>query len=263
MFVFDCHVHLPSPGLQYTWEWQPHTADIPQAILYLQHCGIDRILANSVRGEIARTVNEMVAGNDEVARAVNSYPDFIIPACLINTNFPEAALKELERCRNECGMVWVGELCGYTGGYAYNTPAFSDLVRLATKLDMVVHIHNDDIDDMERLCRSFPGTTFVLAHLGDEPEQVTRRIGLAARYPNLYLDICGNGFERMGVLEYAVRVAGPERVLFGSDFTINDPSGVKARIEHSDLDEPTRRKILGGNLVRLLAEHGLVISENP
>ena len=158
-------------------------------------------------------------------------------------------------------MVWIGELCAYASNYSYHTPAFSEAMLLAAQLNMVVHIHNDDIEDMDRLCRQFPDTTFVLAHLGDEPEQVTRRIELGARFANLYLDICGNGFERMGVLEQAVRVVGAERILFGSDFTINDPSGVIARIQHADFDEHTRQKILGGNLIRILAEHGIILPE--
>jgi predicted TIM-barrel fold metal-dependent hydrolase len=48
-------------------------------------------------------------------------------------------------------------------------------------------------------------------------------------------------------------------VLFGSDFTINDPAGVIARIQKSRLDEATRRKVLGDNVRRLLTEHGVHI----
>ena len=99
----------------------------------------------------------------------------------------------------------------------------------------------------------------VLEHLGESPADVRARIGLAAVHPNLYLDMSGNGFERMGVLELAVETAGPERVLFGSDFTINDPAGVIARIQKSRLDEATRRKVLGDNVRRLLTEHGVHI----
>jgi uncharacterized protein len=259
MFIFDCHVHLPSPGLKTTWEWEAHTPDIPSAIRYLRRCGVGRILANTVRGELAQSAAEMRAGNDEIYQAAQEFPDFIVPACLVNTNFPQDILKELERCRKELGMLWVGELCGYAGGYTYDTRAFGEAVQLATRLGMVVHIHNDDDRDMARLCAEFPEATFVLAHLGDEPEQVQRRIALAVRYPNLYLDICGNGFERMGVLELAVRTAGAERVLYGSDFTINDPSGVIARVLHADFDEDTREKILGGNVARLLAERGVAL----
>ena len=255
--VFDCHVHLPSPGLRLTWEWEPFTPDVEAAVRYLKDCGVGRILANSVRGEVARSVAEMIAGNDESAEIARQYPDFVVPACLVNTHFPEEALREVERCHDELGMVWIGELCGYAGGYSYDTPAFAEMLQLATELDMVVHIHDDDYQDVSRLCARFPHTTFVLAHLGESPADVRARIGLAAVHPNLYLDICGNGFERMGVLELAVETAGPERVLFGSDFTINDPAGVIARIQKSRLDEATRRKVLGDNLRRLLGERGV------
>jgi predicted TIM-barrel fold metal-dependent hydrolase len=41
-------------------------------------------------------------------------------------------------------------------------------------------------------------------------------------------------------------------VLFGSDFSINDPSTVIARIEHSFLSEEQKRKVLSENLQALL-----------
>jgi predicted TIM-barrel fold metal-dependent hydrolase len=109
---------------------------------------------------------------------------------------------------------------------------------------------------MARLCADFPQTTFVLAHLGDSEEEVRERIGLAGRYANLNLDICGHGYQRMGVLESAVRVAGSQRVLFGSDYTVNDPAGVIARIQAADFDAQTKAQLLGENLSRLLHKHG-------
>ena len=121
---------------------------------------------------------------------------------------------------------------------------------------MVVHIHNDDPQDMDRLCREFPNITFVLAHLGDSPEEVKERVDLTKRHQKLHLDISGHGYQRMGILEQAVRVAGADRVLFGSDYTINDPAGVIARLDKSNFDIETREKVLGGNLERLLTEHG-------
>jgi predicted TIM-barrel fold metal-dependent hydrolase len=60
----------------------------------------------------------------------------------------------------------------------------------------------------------------------------------------------------MGVLELAVRQAGSGRVLFGSDYTINDPAGVIARIQVADFDEETKARLLGDNCSRLLAERG-------
>lgn len=252
--IFDCHVHLPSPSLGVTLEWSPFTQDIPSAIAYLKRCGIDRIIASTALGLLAKNADEITAANTEIAQLAKRYPDFIEPACQINTSYL-GMLDEIKRCRAELGMVWLGELCGYFAGYEYNTSAFADVLNLAADLKMVVQIHNDDAADMERLCAEFRETTFVLSHLGDEPDSVKRRIAMTARYPNLSLDICGNGFERMGILELAVQTAGTERVLFGSDFTINDPAGVIARIEKSDFDDDTRTKILGASVQKLLRDH--------
>ena len=60
------------------------------------------------------------------------------------------------------------------------------------------------------------------------------------------------GHDRVGMLEYAVDRIGPDRVLFGSDFSINDPSTVIARIEHSFLAEEQKKKVLSENLQALL-----------
>jgi len=253
--IFDCHVHLPSPGLKRTLEWKPCTKDIDAAMVYVRRCGVDGIVASSTRALLAQTPEEVHAGNDETAQAARQYPGFVVPACQVNTNFPQQAIEELHRCKSELGMIWVGELCGYIGGYSYDTPSFREAIRAATEMNMIVQIHHDSAEDMARLLADFPKTTFVLAHLGDAPEEVEERIGLAARFPNLYLDICGHGYQRMGVLELAVRQAGSKRVLFGSDFTINDPAGVIARIQAADFDTETKDGLLGGNLQRLLMEH--------
>ncbi len=50
-----------------------------------------------------------------------------------------------------------------------------------------------------------------------------------------------DGHDRVGMLEYAVKTIGPDRVLFGSDFSINDPSTVIARIESSFLIEVQKK----------------------
>ena len=54
------------------------------------------------------------------------------------------------------------------------------------------------------------------------------------------------------MLEYAVKTIGPDRVLFGSDFSINCPATVIARIEHAFITEEQKQKILSGNLQALL-----------
>ena len=63
--------------------------------------------------------------------------------------------------------------------------------------------------------------------------------------PNCCIDTSGYGHDRVGMLEYAVKTIGPDRILFGSDFSINDPSTVIARVHNAFLTEEQRRKSLG------------------
>jgi len=255
MNIIDSHVHLPSPGIDFTWEWAPFTLTLSRAIEYLKRCGIHQIIANSVRGQIAKTHKEIIAGNDEIIQIANNNNSFVIPACLVNPNFASESLEEIIRCHELYKVNWIGELCNYIGGFSYTSNSFHDIVELATKLNMIIQIHNDDTQQMSKLCFQHPETTFILAHLGDSPEEVKERIQLASIHPNLYLDISGHGHQRMGVLELAVEIAGAEKVLFGSDYTINDPAGVIARIEKSYLTENIKQNILEQNVLTLIKKH--------
>jgi predicted TIM-barrel fold metal-dependent hydrolase len=70
------------------------------------------------------------------------------------------------------------------------------------------------------------------------------------------LDIAGDGHQRVGILERAVKEIGSDRVLYGSDFTINDPSGPITRVRNAFLSEADRENILFRNIDRLLASRG-------
>jgi predicted TIM-barrel fold metal-dependent hydrolase len=118
---------------------------------------------------------------------------------------------------------------------------------------MVLALHTEQ-GEMEYITQKFPEATIAFAHFGDdhESEDIFKRIDMVAKNPNYYLDTSGYGHDRVGVLEYAVKTIGPDRILFGSDFSINDPSTVIARIKNSFLTAEQKQKIFSGNLVGLL-----------
>jgi predicted TIM-barrel fold metal-dependent hydrolase len=91
-------------------------------------------------------------------------------------------------------------------------------------------------------------------HFGDshEGEHIFKRIDALAAHPNTYLDTSGYGHDRVAMLEYAVKTIGPDRVLFGSDFSINCPATVIARIENAFITDQQKKQILSGNLQALL-----------
>ena len=249
--IVDCHVHLPSPGL--VWEWAPFTADLSACLGYLRRCGVDKAVANSVRAVTAKTSDEVRRGNDEAFAAARDSGGFIVPACIVNPEC-EGAAGELERCR-ELGSVWLGEICGYAAGFRYDTKRFRAVVARAVELGMVVQIHAT-AEEMRDICGRFPRGTFVLPHPASGREDIGPRVEALRDLPNMHLDLCGHGYERMGILELAASIA-PERVLFGSDYTINDPAAVIARVRASYLPDGAKDLILGGNAERMLAERGV------
>jgi hypothetical protein len=255
--IFDAHLHCPAESGE-LWQWHPVTKTFEEFVAYLDRTGVDRGIINSQRCQQNGTPAEFVAGNREVARYVEKYKGRFLGACVVNPLFIDEALREMETCRKQFGFVWVGELCNYMKpSYQYTIREFELLVKQTVELGMVLDCHTE-LEEMEHIARSYPKATIVFPHFGDDHEydHIFKRIDLVAQNPNCYLDTSGYGHDRVGMLEYAVNKIGADRVLFGSDFSINCPATVIARVNHAFITEEQKRKILSGNLQALLKKTG-------
>jgi len=246
---FDAHLHCPSETGE-VWQWRPVTRTMEEFVGHLDRTGIRRGIINNVRCQLAKRPADFIAGNREVARYVEKYKGRFLGACVVNPLFIDEALREIEDCRRQLGFVWVGELCNYTVPYKYTIEEFALLVEQVVKQKMVLDVHTT-LPEMEYIIQKFPQATIVFPHMGDHAD-IFKRIELVARHPNCWLDTSGAGENRMGMLEYAVQTIGEDRVLYGSDFSINDPATGLARIRHAYLSEAQKRKILCTNLEALL-----------
>ncbi len=259
--IFDCHLHCPSEKGE-SWQWYKVTNTFEDFLKYLDKTGVHRGIINSQRSYGERP-EEFIAGNREIARFVEKYKGRFIGACVVNPLYIEEALREIEFCHRELGFIWVGELCNYMVPYDYSIKEFETLVNYVSGRGMILSLHTEH-GEMEYIAQKFPKATIAFAHFGDdhEYEDIFKRIDIVAANPNYYLDTSGYGHDRVGVLEYAVKKIGPDRILFGSDFSINDPSTVIARIKNSFLSEEEKQKILSGNLLKLLEKSGIEAGEN-
>jgi predicted TIM-barrel fold metal-dependent hydrolase len=250
--VFDAHLHCPSESGN-VWQWYPVTKTFEEFATYLDSTGVQRGIINSVRCQEAKTPAEFIAGNREVARYVEKYKGRFLGACVVNPLFIDESLREIEDCRKQLGFVWVGELCNYMAPFEYTIKEFEMLVDQVVKLHMVLDVHTE-LEEMEYIIQKFPQAIIVFPHFGDshEYEHIFKRIDAIAAHSNTYLDTSGYGHDRVGMLEYAVKTIGPDRVLFGSDFSINCPATVIARVENALITEEQKRKILSENLQALL-----------
>jgi len=250
--VFDAHLHCPSQSGE-VWQWYPVTKTFEEFARYLDRTGVQRGIINNVRCQLAKTPKDFIEGNREIARFVDRYKEKFLGACVVNPMFIDEALREMEDCRKQLGFLWVGELCNYTVPYQYTIKEFELLVEQVVKLNMVLDVHTE-LEEMEYIIQKFPKATIVFPHFGDSHEHrdIFKRIDAIAAHENTYLDTSGYGHDRVGMLEYAVKSIGPDRVLFGSDFSINCPATVIARVENAFITEEQKRKILSENLEVLL-----------
>ena len=109
--------------------------------------------------------------------------------------------------------------------------------------------------DMVAWADRFPEVRLILAHIGcgwdgDYTHQV--RGVQKSRHGNVYADTSSARSITPGLIEWAVREVGADRVLYGSDTPLYLAAMQRARIDHADLPDRDRRLILRDNAARLL-----------
>jgi hypothetical protein len=252
--IFDAHLHIPSDNGE-NFQWNLVTRNMPEFVAYLDKCGVRRGVISSSWSNKAKGPDDYRNGNREVAKYVDRYRGRFRGSCVITPFRIDEALREIEHCHSQHGFVWLGEFCNYMTGYKYDTPEWTEVMKLATRLNLVVQIHANT-REMQYLAENFPETTIVFPHLGGNRDDIFARIEIVAKHRNTHIDLSGSGIERVGILEKAVKEIGADRVLYGSDFTINEPSAVIARVKNAFLTADEREQILFRNVERLLAKAG-------
>ncbi|MDD3927535.1 MAG: amidohydrolase family protein, partial [bacterium] len=159
-------------------------------------------------------------------------------------------------CCGEEGVRWIGELVGYITGYGeeYATPEALQIMRTVASYGAAVNIHCGDLGVVEDLCRAVPGVNFVLAHPGAGKDEFLNRLAKVAELPNLHLDISGSGIDRFGIIRRAVDTAGKEKILFGTDYPINNPAVYVHGVFLEELTEEELCAVYRDNFLRLAGQ---------
>ena len=252
--IFDAHLHTPSENGE-NFQWNLVTRNMTEFVAYLDKCGVRRGVISATRSNTALAPDDYRAGNREVARYAERYKGRFRPSCVVTPARIDEALREIEECHDQLGFRWLGEFCNYMTGYKYDTPEWAQVMGLAARLGMVIQIHTN-AQEMRYLAERFPQNTIVFPHFGGGKKEIEERFTIVAAHKNCSIDVSGSGIERVGMLEKAVKEIGSDRVLYGSDFTINEPSAVLARIDNAFLTPEDRENILFRNVERLLEKAG-------
>src|SRR5262249_23169270 len=99
----------------------------------------------------------------------------------------------------------------------------------------------------------FPDVTFIIPHLGSFADSFRAHqevIYQLVRYPNVFADT--SGVRRFDYLVEAVRLAGPHKLLFGSDGPWLHPGLELRKMQLLGLPASAEALITGGNAERLI-----------
>jgi predicted TIM-barrel fold metal-dependent hydrolase len=254
--ITDARLHLPgaagSSPVHGSWN-----LDESGFIRYLDKCGVDRGVVHAVPPPEPKVFGDVVEANRGVLRFVEKHRRRFTGACALDPRFPEESLRELDDWKGRFGMVWVADLRFAPAEPGFRGEALERLLRHAHSLSMVAAV-NADPDGVDRLAQSHPDATIVLSQLeaGADRPQLLRRIELAARGKNFHLEAGPRGYERMGLIEFAVEHVGEARVVYGSSFLPTSPAAVIAKVENAFLTRAQQDAILSGNIDRLLRTAG-------
>jgi hypothetical protein len=110
----------------------------------------------------------------------------------------------------------------------------------------------DEIAPIELYARQYRDVAFLIPHLGSFGDAWAAQLALIdhlARHPNVFTDTAG--VRRFDLLVEAVRRAGPDKILFGSDGPYLHPGVELAKIRALGLPDTAARRVLAANFLRL------------
>jgi len=237
--------------------------DAETLIAVMDEDGVDKSV---IFGFPWRSEKRFRDNNDAVIEAVRKFPDRLIGMACFDLG-AKGAVAETTRCL-DAGLKGVGELAFYHSGIDAEALALMEPVMgLCREADVPVVIHTN-----EPVGHPYPGKT---------PITLGQIYNLAARYPDNRIVLChwGGGIFFFNLLkkqakktlsnlwfdtaaspylydaeiyETAAKLAGEDRILFGSDYPLIRPSRYIKEVEGHVADKALRQKILGENAAALL-----------
>jgi predicted TIM-barrel fold metal-dependent hydrolase len=219
-----------------------------------RHAHIVLTIVSPLTALLPRFHGDTVAGNIEAARVVAATPG-LKQYVVIDPRRAETYLQaEAMLAQPQCAGI---KIHPEEHGYPIREHAQA-IFEFAARHRAVVLTHSSEQNslaaDFSPWADAFPEMRLILAHIGcgwdgDLTHQV--RAIQQSRHGNVFADTSSARSIVPGLIEWAVREVGPERVLFGTDTPLYHTGMQRARIDNADLPDEAKRLILRDNAVRL------------
>lgn len=211
--------------------------------------------------------------NDYLLEAASRYPGRIVPFCTVQPAAGDAALRELERCVQGAPPArGLGEMRPELQGFGReDCGLWDDLARFCGQHGLILLMHASEPVGhgypgkggmkptlIYQFLQRFPAWPTVLAHLGGGLPFYAAMPEVRAAMAQTYVDIAAWPLLYRPEIFAALAALGTMgRVLFGSDYPLQDQSLAVQRLREAPLAPEALAAVLGENAVRLLGlAHG-------
>jgi len=204
--------------------------------------------------------------NDYILDAVKRYPNRLIGLCCLDP-FNKFAVNEVIRCLDQ-GLSGIGELAFYESGIDETVlDKLAPLLEICHEKDLPALIHTNEpvghiypgktpntLSQIYNLVKRFPENKIVLAHWGGGiflynilKKEVKESL------KNVYFDTAASPFlYDPQIYRFAIKLAGKNRILFGSDFPLIEPVRYFKEMKKAGLSKSEMDSICGKNSATLL-----------
>jgi uncharacterized protein len=196
--------------------------------------------------------SDYAMANEEVGRIVARSPDRFFGFAFVHAERDRGRIRPMvERAVYDLGF------CGIKL-HRHDAAITREVCQTARDLSLpVLYDVMGEVWVAELLAEEYPDVDFILPHLGSFADDWRAQVAFVdqlVRHANIYTDTAG--VRRFDVLLDAVRRAGPEKILFGSDGPWLHPGVELAKVRLLGLDQQAEQLILSGNFLRLVRHAG-------
>ncbi|WP_079700911.1 amidohydrolase family protein [Daejeonella lutea] len=236
-------------------------------IAFMDRLGIEKMFISRPVTSGEGTPKDFRHYNDLTLKAMKKFPGRLTGQFTVNVPYQKESLEEIQR-RVDQGMVG---LKVYTQ-VKINDPLFYPIIEKMISLKMIIHMHshcqlglggyrmkydtgirpNTSIpEDFADIAKRYPEAMFQYAHIGGGGDY-EYACKMFTHLPNIYVDTSGSNNPE-GMVDFAVKQLGEERVFFGSDNCYYQSVG---KILASELTESQRKKVFFENYNKILEKSG-------
>jgi hypothetical protein len=201
--------------------------------------------------------------NEEVYRGIQKSGGRLVGYVVANPNHFEQSLEDIERYGKLKEFVGV-KLHPAWHGVPLDDRRYAPILKLCEELNLPILIHSFvselvglQVSEPERVVKVAKEykCPIILGHMGGN----TRRgVEAAKHYDNLFVEICGGRQDAdsrsvwtLDRVELPLKELGADRILFGTDLPLVDPSSSFGIVEEAEIPPVSREKIMYKNAKQL------------